>query len=1447
MNRPVAGLAIALAMLAAGTPSHMAWAQVSAALPARARVIRVQPQPSNALFVEEVAAEGLFGEPSEPAEATAAPAAESESTSAEDAQKKAKEAQEKQQRLKKIKKLQFDRRPSTVLLVWKQFELEKSKEAQEAQEAAAKEAEEAKAEETKSAETTPAEANDESEEPTASKAPATEEKPAAKQAGEAPSAESASAAETKSDAENSSEEVKAEASQSKASDDTEQSEEAANAAKDATEEGEEQAAEATKTDADDKTATEEKSQQASKEEPAKEVSAEEPSDEEKTQDAKEGKPEATEKKPEEQGPNYDKQLADLRRDVTLSRWPQVKEFLESQPEDEAKIIFKQILATLAKTGSQPAMAVAPNGQNIVMPVPNQRGSQPEVNVMTADDLLAIARLAPAELEDADLSMLSRLISVYQANGYLLDDLIERFGDEVQLAEDDRPFSPSQAAELLIQSGHTLKAKDFLPTVEDAVEQQQHKELIQLSKYYYALYRQDHRIEDLEKAWQTVQEILSADEVENAQQQQALLRAVDLAPQVRETLGQQWLGQAFKDANERTIEILSTIGNQAATGLQTKMHDATKRLELLRLQSTAIEALVESSPEVADNWRDKLTLLANVWLREAQVSFQYDTSTTLRPAMQRDMYGNIFYYNSRQSVSRSSNQPEPIPVHEILKVKPSELWMKYVDEGLQPQMEKQLAQLLLKVNEEDEAFPYIERLAATHPQVADSLVSDFLRIWTDNHDPNSSRNRSSSYMYMYGYERRAESIPLTRSKQQRNLEELSALVKRLNALPLEDVDEQQLVRAFTTCHSSAEVYQLDAITKVFGPLESLEPKTLAALGQQMRTNLVGMWRLPATQNDAKTKRKQKDIAAEVERGYKVAVAVVEGGLAKHPDDWSLVLARASLLHDANDYRRTISPDSKFVDRQENAFGDFQKAAELYSSTVGDIREDQETTKPFEVWYYASMGACDPERIEQGKPKDPKQLALIREGIQSLPGAAAERHMSRFANTLFTRMSAVKPALKYHYLESGLSIVGNNEQAIEARRVFDYYSDLVTEITLESKIDGSDVVGHDKPFGVFVNLVHTREIERESGGFARYLQNQNNGNRYYYNYGRPLENYRDKFEEQVVSAVGDQFEVLSVTFQAEDVNSRSLPDYGWRYTPYAYVLMKAKGPEVDKLPAFQLDLDFLDTSGHVVLPIASSPLPLDASGTQEKPRPADHIAITQTLDERQAAEGELVLEVKASSQGLVPDLDNLLELDPSEFDVVEVEDEGLSVSRFDPDSPKNVILSERSWMVTMHAKEGLETPPVTFEFAEPKMEITEAIYQRYDDADLLAVEPVIGLEAQYASSDSSPWWWLAAAGAVLLLIVGIGIALAQSRPEVVTEDEFAVPDRITPFTVLGLLDRIESRNGIDDQRRTELRQSRADIERYYFEEEDAPEPNLEEIARSWSRQAKPSTSSNGHHRA
>lgn len=1134
---------------------------------------------------------------------------------------------------------------------------------------------------------------------------------------------------------------------------------------------------------------------------------------------------------------FDGELQSFQRAVTLGDWPAVKEFLASLEEEEAKAAYSQLLASLRATpkGLPPGLppGLPREYESQIAALLQSRNSQLDPRarnrqLVSFEDVFGLARAAPMPLDDEAVVNLGAILRVALEDGNTLESLVDDLKQELS-REEQQLLSRRQAALLLMAAGEELAAGEFLPAIDEAREAQDQQGLNLLSRYYLALHQKEKKTEHLNQAWRVTQAVFTLGAVDDKERQEALKRAVDLAPKVREEMGQAWLDESFTAEPQRGMEIIAAIGSAAATGLQQRPTDPTFRLKAIELQTTAVNALLRASPERADQWREMLDLLASNWLREAAISLDYDESAGRGPQMQRDMYGNIFYLDSRYGSTSSSRRVAAIASSDLLENKPGEAWLQRVRPSMRPKFEMVFARLLLKVGEEDAAFPYIEKLAQSHPDKAEELVNSFLSVWTDNHDPNASRNRTSAYMFMYGYERRAESIPLTRSKQERNLRELAHWVTRLKALPIKKIDEKLLARAFTRCHSSAEVYRLEAIEAVFGDIEHLDPKTLAELAQQMRANLVGVWRLPATQENAKTKRKQKDIQAEVLRGYSVARRVVENGLEKHPDEWTLLLAQAALDHDENNYRRELARSSDYTARRQQAFATFQKAAKLYAETLPELSVDDITTQAFDLWFYASLGACDLQHVREDSVSDLVEPARIRDAILALPKPYAEKHLEMFANSLFTRMSAVNPAVKFRYLKHGFTIVGDHKQAAEARKVFDYYNDLVTEIRLRVALDGDDAVGQ-KPFGLFVNLEHTREIERESGGFGRYLQNQNTGRSYYYNYGRPTENYRDKFEEIVQQALGEQFEILSVTFQTDDVNSKALPEYGWRQTPYAYLLLQTRGPEVDKISPVRLDLDFLDTSGYVIIPVESQALPIDANPTQVAARPVENLTVTQTLDERQAIEGRLVLEIKATGQGLVPDLDQLLKLAPAQFDVAEIDDEGLSVSRFDPESDETTVISERSWLVSMKAKESLSEAPKTFEFAEVLLPVKEKIYQRYVDADLLAVDQVVSLEQPYGSASYA---WIAWTGLIVLLVAAAGTAvvLVLWRGEQVVENRFQMPDQVTPFTVIGLLRHIESNNGLDESGRSELQGAIRQLEECYFASDQREEPDLEQLARRW----------------
>ena len=80
----------------------------------------------------------------------------------------------------------------------------------------------------------------------------------------------------------------------------------------------------------------------------------------------------------------------------------------------------------------------------------------------------------------------------------------------------------------------------------------------------------------------------------------------------------------------------------------------------------------------------------------------------------------------------------VKVADLVKKCRGDDWLAFVDQGLKPKFATVFAKLYLKVNEEDEAFPYIERLSSTNPRKAKELAEEFVPLWTKNHDPNSQQ-------------------------------------------------------------------------------------------------------------------------------------------------------------------------------------------------------------------------------------------------------------------------------------------------------------------------------------------------------------------------------------------------------------------------------------------------------------------------------------------------------------------------------------------------------------------------------------------------------------------------------------------------------------------------------------------------------------------------------------
>jgi hypothetical protein len=229
----------------------------------------------------------------------------------------------------------------------------------------------------------------------------------------------------------------------------------------------------------------------------------------------------------------------------------------------------------------------------------------------------------------------------------------------------------------------------------------------------------------------------------------------------------------------------------------------------------------------------------------------------------------------------------------------------------------------------------------------------------------------------------------------------------------------------------------------------------------------------------------------------------------------------------------------------------------------------------------------------------------------------------------------------------------------------------------------------------------------------------------------------------------------------------------------------------------------------------------------------LQLSQTLDERQAKDGKLVMEVKARAIGLLPSFQDLVQFAPGDFEIVKRDDTSNSVVKFDDEGKGEGVQCERTFTLTLKGREGLAELPKEFAFPTPKVEGAKLENFRYEDADLASVGPVVALERQYGKQSRAWIWWTAG---LALLAGGAFVAMRRNRPvETAGEGGVALPDELTPFTVLGFLRQIEA-NGVASDRRSALQAEIARLEEHYFGTSGGASPDLSRIAREWAAQTR-----------
>src|SRR5262249_11947108 len=330
---------------------------------------------------------------------------------------------------------------------------------------------------------------------------------------------------------------------------------------------------------------------------------------------------------------------------------------------------------------------------------------------------------------------------------------------------------------------------------------------------------------------------------------------------------------------------------------------------------------------------------------------------------------------------------------LLRAIPSKAWFDALEPSLAVRAGKACIGIATIADETDLALSLLSDAVTRSPDQAASIAESFLKVWQMRLVP---KNDIDPDMMIYYFWREAiAQAPLTRGRQRRNLERLGRLMEVIRANGVDPRTLTELAPAFKACHGVTEVYDLADIQRVFGPIDPIPPETAAALASPRAASLNGDWRNRATQQQQGVKRTDSEIAQLVDKGYGLALQLIDSALARQPESWRYAVIKAGLAYDRLQFRLAQKKSGETAQQAElrtQAFAAFEQAAGRYAQAIarGDERED---IGVYERWFGAAMGTSQlnflsaDEMPKEGDAQKDDQVERVKKAIAALPPEAA----------------------------------------------------------------------------------------------------------------------------------------------------------------------------------------------------------------------------------------------------------------------------------------------------------------------------------------------------------------------------------------------------------------------------------------------------------------------------
>jgi hypothetical protein len=1045
---------------------------------------------------------------------------------------------------------------------------------------------------------------------------------------------------------------------------------------------------------------------------------------------------------------------ELRERLVTRDWEGIRKYLSQLPDKLAPHVFASLLELLASSGGY----------------------------LWPDDVLQLAAVAPGDLSDRQLLALGQLLAQAVARiGKPRVMLSQLQRGTARLGGDD-PAKRRAAARLLLYAGLVEEAGVYVPPLDEARRSKDVGLLNLVALYHENLGRKRSAAEILRQAWECTRAVLDDSTASDSQRIEALQRAARLLGRLPKESYTAWLRETLTRrgdlAGQFTTEV-AQLGESTFRGLE-----AEPRLAALQVHQIVVRELVSLPGDRRRAERTAVELLAVHWLRDA-----------------------IFTLERRAGFTFPDHLPA-LAAEDLLGAGPDEAWLAALSADLGRAVRRALAELAVRVVDRPRFLAVLPKIQEDDPALARKLASDFLGQWLGRFREEPRREVDDWHGLITSHRSRSErrGIPLIRARQVRLLDELVQLLGEIQAAQVTDVNPQAKVRAFEACHSPAEVYHEEDLRRVFGEPTRLPTAALVAVMINMRKKLAEQWRQPELQEQSGTQRTDPELVAEIVRGYGLAAGWLRDAAANRADPAEVQALLATVYFDQAEFLYGQQVDlATYTGLREQAFATYRAAAASYAAQLPRLPPERQTAEVYLQWFRSALGSSDLTYLTRQDKPERTQVEQIGAAMRSLGSSAAEAHLKLFGEATLASAGQAPPHLKPHYLREALQVLGAHPAGRPARELVQFYDELLKEVELQVSLDGSAEVGHDRRFGVHVMVRCSKALARESDGFAHLLASPSNG----------PSPHKQALEREIRDKLGKSFAIETIRFHDPTVTPSGFGRAGWQQMPLAYLVLRANDPSVDRLPPLQLDLEFADGEGEVLLPITSQVVLISAGG-HAAPRPCRDIEVKQLLDDRRLHEGKLRLEITATGRGLLPDLSDLLDLDALMAGAAAraIQDHGLDVNSLETRGPAITAMCTRSWSLELEV--GSQPRPTTFAFPEPKA-ASRIAYQRYSDADVETVGQVVNLNGPLLAGRR----WLAwAAGALMLGAAAAATAFlglrrrAGRRPT--DAPAYRRPQELTPFSLLVLLNRMQSdaRLRFSAAERRALSDTITELDRRYF---------------------------------